>query len=188
MSKNYFCRDAFHIKQTMKEWKPGVRKVKPFWVLLEQEMTGWQWHQLDYMQITCPSLQTDNHASTSTLNFVQAGCSSWRPTDSAKALKALETSNRKSCMHYQIVQLPMTFSDTTTTTTVLRSFFQDHPGEPVPEENFWTLWCKGRLTEADTPTIRLGATPSRLTFWWPWATLKVICLSQAVRRFSGTTA
>jgi len=22
----------------------------------------------------------------------------------------------------------------------------------VPEENFWTLWCKGRLTEADTPT------------------------------------
>jgi len=33
-------------------------------------------------------------------------------------------------------------------------------GEPVPEENFWTLWCKGRLTEADTLTIRLGATSS----------------------------
>jgi len=49
-----------------------------------------------------------------------------------------------------------------TTTTVLRSFFQDHPGEPVPEENFWTLLCKGRLTEADTQTIWLGATPSRL--------------------------
>ena len=49
------------------------------------------------------------------------------------------------------------------TTAVLRPFFRDHPGEPVPEENFWTLWCKGRLTEADTPTIRLGATPSRLT-------------------------
>jgi len=27
----------------------------------------------------------------------------------------------------------------------------------------WTLWCKGRLTEADTLTIRLGATPSGLT-------------------------
>jgi len=49
------------------------------------------------------------------------------------------------------------------TTTVLRPFFRDHPGEPVPVENFWTLWCKGRLTEADTPTIRLGATPSGLT-------------------------
>jgi len=24
----------------------------------------------------------------------------------------------------------------TTTTTVLRPFFRDHPGEPVPEENF----------------------------------------------------
>jgi len=36
-------------------------------------------------------------------------------------------------------------------------------GEPVPEENFWTFWCKGRLTEADTLTIRLGAIPSGLT-------------------------
>jgi len=50
-----------------------------------------------------------------------------------------------------------------TTTAVLWPFFLDHPGEPVPEENFWTLWCKGRLTEADTQTIRLGATPSALT-------------------------
>jgi len=30
-------------------------------------------------------------------------------------------------------------------------------------ELLWTLWCKGRLTEADTLTIRLAATPSRLT-------------------------
>jgi len=30
------------------------------------------------------------------------------------------------------------------TTTILWPFFQDHPGEPVPDENFWTLWCKGR--------------------------------------------
>jgi len=49
------------------------------------------------------------------------------------------------------------------TTNILRPFFRDRPGEPVTEENFWTLWCKGRLTEADTPTIRLGATPSGLT-------------------------
>jgi len=27
----------------------------------------------------------------------------------------------------------------------------------------WTLRCKGRLTEADTPTIWLGATPSEIT-------------------------
>jgi len=48
------------------------------------------------------------------------------------------------------------------TTTVLQPFFQDHPGQPVPEENFWTLRCKGRLTEADTPTIWLGTTTSGL--------------------------
>jgi len=48
-------------------------------------------------------------------------------------------------------------------TTILPPFFQDHPDEPVPEKNIWTLWCKGRLTEADTPTIRLGAIPSGLT-------------------------
>ena len=27
---------------------------------------------------------------------------------------------------------------------------------------FWSLWCKRRYQEADTPTIRLGATPSGL--------------------------
>jgi len=40
------------------------------------------------------------------------------------------------------------------------AFFWDHLGKTVPEENFWTLWCKGRLTEADTLAIWLGATPS----------------------------
>jgi len=42
-------------------------------------------------------------------------------------------------------------------------FFRDHLGESMPEENFWALWCKGRLTEADTPTIQMGATPSGLS-------------------------
>jgi len=54
-------------------------------------------------------------------------------------------------------------TQTHTHTTILRPFFRDHLVEPVPEENFWTLWCKGRLTEADTQTIRLGSTPSGLT-------------------------
>jgi len=49
------------------------------------------------------------------------------------------------------------------TTTISWPFFWDHPVKPVPEENFWTLWCTGRLTEADTVTIRLGKTPSGLT-------------------------
>ena len=28
------------------------------------------------------------------------------------------------------------------------ALFRDHPGVPVPEENFWTSSCKRRLTEA----------------------------------------
>jgi len=36
---------------------------------MKQAMTGWQLHQLDYMQITCTSLQTDNRARTSLLIF-----------------------------------------------------------------------------------------------------------------------
>jgi len=42
---------------------------------------GWQWHQLYHMQINCTSVQTDNHAGTSSLNLLQPWCSSWRPSN-----------------------------------------------------------------------------------------------------------
>jgi len=45
------------------------------------------------MQV-CTSLQTDNHASTPLLSFLQAGCPSCRPTNSAKALKARHAANQ----------------------------------------------------------------------------------------------
>jgi len=38
------------------------------------------------MQV-CTLLQTDNHASTPPLSFLQAGCPSCHPTNSVKALK-----------------------------------------------------------------------------------------------------
>ena len=50
-------------------WVSRHQKGKPLWILLEQEMLGWQWHQLDHMQIICILLQTHNHASTSPLSF-----------------------------------------------------------------------------------------------------------------------
>jgi len=53
----------------------------------EARDSEWQWHQLGDMQV-CTSLQTDNHASTPPLKFLQAGCPSCRPTNSVKALKA----------------------------------------------------------------------------------------------------
>jgi len=53
----------------------------------EARDSEWQWHQLSHMQ-ACTLLQTDNHASTSPLSFLQAGCPSCHPTNSVKALKA----------------------------------------------------------------------------------------------------
>jgi len=56
-------------------------------IFTEARDSEWQWHQLGHMQV-CTSLQTDNHASTPPLSFLQAGCPSCRPTNSVKALKA----------------------------------------------------------------------------------------------------
>ena len=53
----------------------------------EARDSEWQWHQLGHMQV-CTSFQTDNHASTLPLSFLQAGCPSCHPTNSVKALKA----------------------------------------------------------------------------------------------------
>jgi len=53
----------------------------------EAKDSEWQWHQLGHMQVST-SIQIDNHASTSPLSFLQAGCHSCRPTNSVKALKA----------------------------------------------------------------------------------------------------
>ena len=55
---------------------------------MEARDSEWQWHQLGHMQV-CTSLQTDNHASTTPLSFLQARCPSCRQTNSIKALKAV---------------------------------------------------------------------------------------------------
>ena len=73
----------------------------------------WQWNPLGHMQV-CTSLQTDNHASTPPLSFLQAGCPSCRPTNSVKALKAkalkakkighqsLRNNNYKNTIHHTL--------------------------------------------------------------------------------------
>ena len=65
----------------------------------EARDSEWQWHLLGHMQI-CTSLQTDNHASTPSLSFLQAGCPSCHPTNSSKALKAKSTAGKGyRCFH-----------------------------------------------------------------------------------------
>jgi len=53
----------------------------------EARDSEWQWHQLGHMQVWT-LLQTNNHASTPPLSFLQAGCPSCHTTNSIKALKA----------------------------------------------------------------------------------------------------
>jgi len=60
----------------------------------EARDSEWQWHQLGRMQVGT-TLQTDNHASTPPLSFLQAGCPSCRPTNSIKALKAKSSEGHK---------------------------------------------------------------------------------------------
>jgi len=69
-------------------WVSRHQKGKPLWILMKQEMMGWQWHQLNHMQIICTSFQTYNYLSISSFNVLWAGCPSCHPTNSVKALKA----------------------------------------------------------------------------------------------------
>ena len=63
----------------------------------EARDSEWQWHQLG--KFVASLLQTNNHASTSPLSFLQAGCPSCCPTSSIKALKAHIINSIKSAEH-----------------------------------------------------------------------------------------
>ena len=93
----------------------------------------------------------------------------WRPNYSdARQLAVQASMVHGSCPFLKHVHTILTYITVprthTHTHTHTHKLFLGPPGwELVSEENFWTLWCKGILTEADTQTIRLGATPSGLS-------------------------
>ena len=60
-------------------WVSRYQKGKTNLDFTEATDSEWQRHQLGHMQI-CTSLQTNNHASTPPLSFLQAGCPYCRPT------------------------------------------------------------------------------------------------------------
>jgi len=69
----------------------------------EARDSEWQWHQLGHMQV-CTLLQTDKHANTSPLSFLQAGCPFCRPTNSVKALKALKINSTETKLEQHITK------------------------------------------------------------------------------------
>jgi len=58
----------------------------------EARDSEWQWHQLGHMQV-CITLQTDNHASTPPLSFLQAGCPACRKLLSKIAARRTAAAN-----------------------------------------------------------------------------------------------
>jgi len=57
---------------------------------------GWQWHQLDHMQIICTSFQSDNQASTSPLSFCRPDAlPAAQPTRQTAEGKSKEIRTRK---------------------------------------------------------------------------------------------
>jgi len=65
---------------------------------IEARDSEWQWQHLGHMQV-----QTDNHASTPTLSFLQAGYPSCHPTNSVKALKAKLITNYNATKFYLLL-------------------------------------------------------------------------------------
>ena len=70
-------------------WVSQYQKGKTNLDFTEARDSEWQWHQQGCIQV-CNSLQTENHASTPPLRFLQARCLSCHPTNGVKALKAKE--------------------------------------------------------------------------------------------------
>jgi len=75
-------RPTNSIKVLKESWYQKGKTNRDF---TEARDTEWQWHGLGRVQV-CSSLQTDNHASTPPLSFLQARCPSCHPTNSVKAL------------------------------------------------------------------------------------------------------
>ena len=117
----------------------GTRKVKPIWILLEQETvsgSGISW-------AICKSAPRSRQITTPAphySSFLQAGCPSCRPTNNVKALKAQVT-------HYQ--------SNATIAVLLWRP--------EVPEITFATYWL-GRIIWQCGYYLHLGLADEDLIF------------------------
>jgi len=77
---------TFNVPLSGTTWVSRYQKGKTNLDFTEVRDSEWQWHQLSHMQV-CTLLQTDNHSSTPSLSFLQAGCPSCHPANIVKAQK-----------------------------------------------------------------------------------------------------
>ena len=79
----------------------GTRKVKPIWILLKQETVSGS----SISWAICKSASSSRQITTPVphhSSFLQAGCPSCRPTNSVKALKAVENINHLPDIPYSL--------------------------------------------------------------------------------------
>jgi len=87
----FWCRDSqsqYNFTHThlmaLFTWVSRYQKGKANLDFTKARDSEQQWYQLDHMQV-CTLLQTDNHASTPPLSFLQAGCPSCHPINSSQS-------------------------------------------------------------------------------------------------------
>ena len=68
-------------------------------------MMGWQWHQLDHMQVIYTSLQTDNHTSTSPLSFYRPDAVPPAQPTASKHRRHYYCRNSKRIRSYSIINV-----------------------------------------------------------------------------------
>jgi len=117
--------------------KGKTKKVKTNLDLLEQEIvsgSGICW-------AICKSApHADNHVNIPPLSFLQAGCPSWRPTNSVKALKATVTCfNHYSIGMYSTVHLSVTLQSKFWSTASRIWLFIDKCVAALPNFGAWKL-------------------------------------------------
>jgi len=81
-------RRITHTRTPGTTWVSQYQKGETNLDFTEARDSKWQCHQLGHIQV-CMSLQTDNHASTPPLTFLQAGCPPCHPASSVRALKEI---------------------------------------------------------------------------------------------------
>jgi len=134
-------------------WKTWHQKGKPFWILMKQRKMGWQWHQLDHMQVICILLQTCNHASTSPLSF-------YRPDD----LPAAQPTASKHWTHTG--QPSMKFKIITITSYPGSAVLMPNPILCITHFTAWrpqlAVWCSRSIV------CRMN----KVTLCWAWLVLE----------------
>jgi len=73
-------------------WVSWHQKGKPFWILMKQEMMGWQCHQLDHMQIICTMLVPHHSVFTGRMPFLP-------PNQQRQSTEGLSTEGTQNKLH-----------------------------------------------------------------------------------------